>query len=52
MILKVPGNVVGSGRYQHIRLAPCAALEEIVTVMQWRIREFAKDKVLILKMAA
>jgi hypothetical protein len=52
VILKVPGNVVGSGRYQHIRLAPCAALEEIVTVMQWRIREFAKDKVPILKMVA
>lgn len=23
VILKIPGNVVGSGRYQHIRLASC-----------------------------
>lgn len=52
VILKIPGNVVGSGRYQHIRLAPCAVLEEIITVMQLRIGEFAKEKIPILHNAA
>lgn len=42
VVLKVPGNVVGSGRYQHIRLAPSPLLEAIVTVIQQRAREFAK----------
>ena len=42
VVLKVPGNVVGSGRYQHIRLAPSPVLEAIVTVIKERAREFAK----------
>ncbi len=42
VVLKVPGNVVGSGRYQHIRLAPSPMLEAIVIVMQQRAREFAE----------
>lgn len=41
VVLKVPGNVVGSGRYQHIRLAACPNLEVIVLTMQHRLREFA-----------
>jgi hypothetical protein len=41
VVLKIPGNVVGSGRYQHIRLAPCPELEAIVLTMQHRLREFA-----------
>jgi len=42
VVLKVPGNVVGSGRYQHIRLAPSPVLEVIVRVIQQRAREFAE----------
>jgi hypothetical protein len=42
VLLKVPGNVVGSGRYQHIRMAPCPVLEAIVTAIQKRAWEFAK----------
>jgi hypothetical protein len=41
VVLKVPGNVVGSGRYQHIRLAACSELEAIVETMQRRLRAFA-----------
>lgn len=44
VVLKVPGNVVGTGRYQHIRLAPSPALESIVASMQLRTREFAKRR--------
>ncbi|MHB1128411.1 MAG: IS1380 family transposase [Bacillota bacterium] len=43
LVLKVPGNVVGSGRYQHIRLAPSPMLEVIVIAMQQRAREFAEQ---------
>jgi hypothetical protein len=42
VVLKVPGNVIGSGRYQHIRLAPSPMLEVIVKVIQQRVREFVK----------
>ena len=52
VVLKVPGNVVGSGRYQHIRLAPSPVLEPIVTVMQQRAREFAEQVILKIPDAA
>ena len=45
IVLKVPGNVVGSGRYQHIRMAPSPALESIVTIMQLRVRELGKQRI-------
>jgi hypothetical protein len=45
VVLKVPGNVVGTGRYQHIRLAPSPTLESIVTSIQLRTREFAKRRI-------
>lgn len=41
VVLMVPGNVVGSGRYQHIRLAACPELEAIVLTIQMRLRAFA-----------
>lgn len=41
VVLKVPGNVVGSGRYQHIRLAACPDLEAIVLTIQRKLRTFA-----------
>ncbi|MCR4435443.1 MAG: IS1380 family transposase [Clostridiales bacterium] len=41
-VLKVPGNIVGNGRYQHIRLAASPALEIIVKVILQKAKEFAK----------
>ena len=42
VVLKVPGNVVGSGRYQHILLSPSPVPEAIDTVIKERAREIAK----------
>jgi len=40
-VIRVPGNVVGSGRYQHIRLAPNPTLAVIVDAMQQKLRALA-----------
>ncbi len=40
-VIRVPGNVVGSGRYQHIRLAPNPTLAGIVDAMQQKLRALA-----------
>jgi hypothetical protein len=32
VLINVPGNIVGNGRYRHIRLAPNAWLEKTLTV--------------------
>lgn len=40
LILNVPGNVVGNGRYRHVRLAPNAWLKEIVEKIKENIKEF------------
>jgi hypothetical protein len=42
VVLKVPGNVVGTGRYQHIQLAPCPQLQHIVHTMRDNLRAFAE----------
>lgn len=42
MVIRVPGNVVGSGRYQHIRLAPNPTLAVIVESMQKKLRVLAE----------
>ncbi|WP_027414760.1 IS1380 family transposase [Aneurinibacillus terranovensis] len=42
MVIRVPGNVVGSGRYQHIRLAPNPTLAAIIGTMQQKLRELAQ----------
>jgi hypothetical protein len=42
VVLKVPGNIVGNGRYQHIRLAASRALEIIVKVILQKAKEFAE----------
>ncbi|EXX88917.1 transposase, partial [Paenibacillus darwinianus] len=42
VVLKVPGNVVGADRYQHIRLAACPQLQAIVLTMQHKLRAFAE----------
>ncbi len=40
LILNVPGNVIGSGRYRHIRLAPNLWLEQIVTKIKDKLKDF------------
>lgn len=40
LILNVPGNVVGSGRYRHVRLAPNAWLKKTVAIIKARLKEF------------
>ena len=45
VVLKVPGNVVGSGHYQHIRLAPNPIMESIVIEIQLRAKDFAKQRI-------
>ena len=40
IVIKVPGNIVGQGRYQHIRLAPSPQLEKIVQEIQMRLMKF------------
>jgi len=50
-VIRVPGNVVGSGRYQHIRLAPNPTLAGIVETIQYKLRVFAERFVPIQQMA-
>jgi len=40
LIINVPGNVVGSGRYRHVRLAPNGWLKETVAGIKARLKEF------------
>lgn len=42
VVIQVPGNIVGSGRYQHVRLASNSKLEAIVKTMQQQLRDFAE----------
>ncbi|MHB1128373.1 MAG: IS1380 family transposase [Bacillota bacterium] len=44
LILNVPGNIAGSGRYRHVRLAPNRWLEEVVAVIKTRLKEFIRQK--------
>ncbi|MFC4770342.1 transposase, partial [Effusibacillus consociatus] len=50
-VIRVPGNVVGSDRYQHIRLAPNPRLAAIVRTMQQKIRELAERLMPVLQTA-
>lgn len=38
-VLNVPGNVVGQGRYRHIRLAPNGWLEAVIAHVKAKLRE-------------
>ena len=40
IILNVPANIVGNGRYRHIKMAPNAELMHIVSIMQRKLDEF------------
>ncbi len=46
-VIRVPANVVGSGRYQHIRLAPNPTLAGIVDTMQHKLRALAERFILV-----
>jgi len=39
-ILNVPGNVVGNGRYRHIKLAPNPWLEKVLRIAKEKLQEF------------
>src|SRR5690606_587142 len=51
VVIRVPGNVVGSGRYQHIRLAPNPKLEAIVHTMQQKFQSLLERFIPILSTA-
>jgi hypothetical protein len=40
LVLNVPGNVVGNGRYRHIQLAMNRWLSEVVSFIKAKLREF------------
>lgn len=48
LILNVPGNIVGSDRYQHVRLAPNRWLEKVVSVIKTRLQEFIRQRAWLL----
>src|SRR5690606_35018977 len=50
-VIRVRGNVAGSGRSQHIRLAPNPTLAGIVETIQYKLRAFAERFVPIQQMA-
>ena len=41
LILNVPGNVVGNGRYRHVRLSTNQWLQEVVDNVKNRLKEFS-----------
>jgi hypothetical protein len=49
LILNVPGNIVGSGRYRHVRLAPNRWLEKVVTVIKTRLQQFIRQRAWLLE---
>lgn len=48
LILNVPGNIVGSGRYRHVRLAPNRWLEEVVTAIKTRLQALIQQRAWLL----
>lgn len=44
LILNVPGNVVGNGRYRHIRLAPNGWLAQTIGFIKAKLKEFISLK--------
>lgn len=48
LILNVPGNIVGSGRYRHVRLAQNRWLEEVIAVIKTRFQEFIRQRAWLL----
>lgn len=52
LILNVPGNVVGNGRYRHIKLVENPWLEEIITKVKSNLHEFIHKRAWLLTVAA
>jgi len=48
LILNVPGNVVGSGRYRHVRLAPNRWLEKIITFVKTMLQILIRQRAWLL----
>jgi hypothetical protein len=44
VLINVPGNIVGNGRYRHIRLAPNAWLEKTLTVIKENFKVFLNKR--------
>ena len=39
------GNIVGNGRYRHIKFAPCTWLKEVITHIRMMLKQFRKQEV-------
>jgi hypothetical protein len=44
VLINIPGNIVGSDRYRHIRLAPNAWLEKTITIIKENFKVFLKKR--------
>jgi hypothetical protein len=44
VLINVPGNIVGNGRYRHVRLAPNAWLEKTITIIKGNFKVFLKKR--------
>lgn len=48
LILNVPGNIVGNGRYRHIKLTPNNWLKEVIHTIKNKLNDFLSQKILLL----
>jgi len=48
LILNVPGNIVGNGRYRHVKLAPNNWLQEVVCIIKTKLQEFIRQRAWLL----
>ncbi|MBA1335674.1 MAG: IS1380-Spn1, transposase [Firmicutes bacterium] len=48
LVLNVPGNVVGHGRYRHVKLAPNDWLKEVVGIIKAKFQDFIQRRAWIL----
>lgn len=48
LILNVPGNIVGNGRYRHVRLAPNKWLQNLVCLIKTKLQEFIHRRAWVL----
>lgn len=44
LILNVPGNIVGQGRYRHVKLAPNIWLEKTIDTIKAKFKEFITQR--------
>jgi hypothetical protein len=48
LILNVPGNIVGNGRYRHVGLAPNKRLQELVCIIKTKLQKFIRQRAWVL----